>query len=46
MSNGKGRLFNIILICSLTINLLLLGGLVGRFLNKVPAHSPVPGQLG
>ena len=31
MSNGRRRLFNIILVCSLAINLLLLGGIIGRF---------------
>ncbi|XOV87114.1 MAG: periplasmic heavy metal sensor [Pseudomonadota bacterium] len=44
MSNSR-RLINIVLICSLAINLLLVGGLIGRLMAGPPAR-PLPDHLG
>ena len=47
MSNGKSRLFNVILVCSLAINLLFVGGLVGRILmHPGPMPGPMPDHFG
>lgn len=45
MSNGKNRLFNIILVCSLAINLLLVGGIIGRLAFR-PHRPPMFDHLG
>lgn len=45
MSNGRSRLFNIVLVCSLAINLLLVGGLIGRVVFG-PPPPPMPNHLG
>jgi uncharacterized membrane protein len=44
MSNGRSRLINIILVCSLAINLLLVGGFIGRMMMERPSR-PVPNNL-
>jgi uncharacterized membrane protein len=45
MSNGRSRLINIILVCSLATNLLLVGGIVGHLANRPPPR-PLPDHLG
>jgi len=45
MSNGRRRLVNIVLVCSLAINLLLVGGIIGRVLLG-PPPPPLPDNLG
>jgi uncharacterized membrane protein len=45
MSNGRRRLINIVLVCSLAINLLLVGGIIGRILLG-PPPPPLPDNLG
>lgn len=45
MSNGRRRLVNIVLVCSLAINLLLVGGIIGRILHGRPP-PPLPDNLG
>jgi len=45
MSNGKSRLFNIVLVCSMAINLLLVGGIIGRFAFGPPPPA-MPNHLG
>lgn len=45
MSNGRSRLFNIILVCSLAINLLLVGGIIGRVAFG-PPRPPMLDHLG
>lgn len=45
MSNGKRRLMIITLVCSLAINLLLVGGIIGR-LAFGPPPPPMPTHLG
>ena len=45
MSNGRSRLFNIILVCSLAINLLLVGGIIGRIVFG-PPRPPMLNHLG
>ncbi len=44
MSNSR-RLINFLLICSLAINLLLVGGLIGRLMAGPPTR-PLPDHLG
>lgn len=46
MSNGRSRLLNITLVCSLAINLLLVGGIIGRIAFGPPHHRPMPNHLG
>lgn len=46
MSNGRRRLVNIVLVCSLAINLLLVGGLIGHWLRGGGPPRPIPDHLG
>jgi uncharacterized membrane protein len=45
MSEGRRRTLVIVLICSIAINLLLIGGLVGHFATTPPGR-PFPSHLG
>lgn len=46
MSKGRKRLLNVVLIISLAVNLLLLGGIVGRMTFGHPQHHKGSGHLG
>lgn len=45
MSNGRSRLLIIVLVCSLAINLLLVGGIIGRLAFR-PPRPPMMDHLG
>lgn len=45
MSNGRSRLVTITLVCSLAINLLLVGAIIGRVISGPPPR-PLPDHLG
>ena len=45
MSNKHGRTLIILLVCSVTVNLLLIGGIAGHFLSGPPGR-PFPSHLG
>ena len=45
MSNGRRRLLIIVLVCSLAINLLLVGGIIGRLAFRPPG-PPIMDHLG
>ncbi len=44
--SGRQRLLTILLVCSLAVNLLLVGGIAGRMLFGGPPPRPMPEQIG